>query len=387
MSEQKDKKSEIEAASDVAKAASGAASSPSAPMESTAVSAADPMEPSASVDSAESSPATASASADITTLANDAARPTLSASSTQERIAPVRALGAQAALGESSRDETARMSRGEATGTPRGETADALCGKNTKRGERTEAGAAGRRRVAIAGALCAACIAVIALFAAFGSFSPVENADQPSDQPSEQLAGDTAVSGGESAEDQDEGAEDAVEPAGGEEAEGSTAGESPAGDPSASGGAAGGAAGGSGTDGGSAGGSGNSNPGNSGSQAPSVPSAPDPAPATITVSISIDSSRAHAYDSAWPSSMGSRTVTLSQGASVYDALCAMGVSIGGSSSYVSSINGLAEFSCGQGSGWMYSVNGVFPSKACGKYKLSGGESVRWVYTCNLGNDL
>ena len=61
--------------------------------------------------------------------------------------------------------------------------------------------------------------------------------------------------------------------------------------------------------------------------------------------------------------------------------------MGGTSTYVSSINGLAEFDCGSGSGWMYSVDGVYPNKACGKYTLSGGERIVWVYTCDLGNDL
>ena len=78
--------------------------------------------------------------------------------------------------------------------------------------------------------------------------------------------------------------------------------------------------------------------------------------------------------------MGSATLTLSEGSTVYDALRAMGVSVGGSSYYVSSINGLAEKACGATSGWTYSVNGVFPNKACGRYVLTGGESVRWVYS-------
>ncbi len=107
---------------------------------------------------------------------------------------------------------------------------------------------------------------------------------------------------------------------------------------------------------------------------------PTPQPATIQVYITIDSSRANHYDSSWPTSMGGGTVTLSQGASVYDALCALGVSVGGNSYYVSSINGLAEKACGGGSGWTYSVDGVYPNRACGRYTLSGGETIRWVYS-------
>ena len=85
--------------------------------------------------------------------------------------------------------------------------------------------------------------------------------------------------------------------------------------------------------------------------------------------------------------MGSVTLTLEEGSTVYDALCAMGVSVSGSSYYVSAINGLAEFDCGSGSGWMYSVNGVYPNMSCGKYVLSDGDEIVWVYTCDLGNDL
>jgi hypothetical protein len=83
--------------------------------------------------------------------------------------------------------------------------------------------------------------------------------------------------------------------------------------------------------------------------------------------------------------MGSKQVTVNAGASVYDALKATGASISGSSTYVSSINGLAEKACGSGSGWMYKVDGVYPNYACGKYKLSGGESIVWAYTVTKGD--
>ncbi|MDD6730540.1 MAG: DUF4430 domain-containing protein [Eggerthellaceae bacterium] len=110
-----------------------------------------------------------------------------------------------------------------------------------------------------------------------------------------------------------------------------------------------------------------------------------PAPATITVTVTIDASNAHKVNASYPSSMGSKQVTVPAGASVYDALKAMGASIGGSSTYVSSINGLAEKACGSGSGWMYKVNGVYPNYACGKYKLQGGESIVWAYTVTKGD--
>lgn len=106
-------------------------------------------------------------------------------------------------------------------------------------------------------------------------------------------------------------------------------------------------------------------------------------PKHVTVSVYIDSSRAKGY----PTSLGGGTVTLRAGSSVYDALCATGVSVGGSSKYVSSIGGLAEFACGKGSGWLYFVNGSSPGYGCGSYILKGGENITWIYTCDMGNDL
>lgn len=113
-------------------------------------------------------------------------------------------------------------------------------------------------------------------------------------------------------------------------------------------------------------------------QEPEPEPAPAPAPSTISVYISIDSSRAQSYGLGG-FSYGS-TVVLPQGATVYDALCATGASISDSSYYVSAINGLAEKQCGNGSGWTYAVNGSFPGKACGRYTLSGGESISWIYS-------
>ncbi len=98
----------------------------------------------------------------------------------------------------------------------------------------------------------------------------------------------------------------------------------------------------------------------------------------IKVSVSVDSSRIADYGID-PFQID-QAVELDPGASVYDALCALGVPISGNSYYVSSINGLAERQGGQGSGWTYSVNGDFPSKSCGKYLLAGGEKIAWVYS-------
>ena len=46
-----------------------------------------------------------------------------------------------------------------------------------------------------------------------------------------------------------------------------------------------------------------------------------------------------------------------------------------------------EFSCGEQSGWMYEVNGVYPGKSCSKYDVEDGDIIKWNYTCKLGKDL
>lgn len=57
------------------------------------------------------------------------------------------------------------------------------------------------------------------------------------------------------------------------------------------------------------------------------------------------------------------------------------------SAYIEGIGNLYEYDLGELSGWMYSVNGVFPGYGCSEFKLSDGDKVQWVYTCDLGKDV
>lgn len=125
---------------------------------------------------------------------------------------------------------------------------------------------------------------------------------------------------------------------------------------------------GSATGGGSASNSGSASAGNQGgSQQPGY----------VTVTVSVTSSAVGN-----PVSSGG-TFTFNEGATVYDALCALGLSVNahGSSygTYVAAIGGLAEKQYGGTSGWMYSVNGTTPMTACSNYVLSNGDSVVWYY--------
>lgn len=55
--------------------------------------------------------------------------------------------------------------------------------------------------------------------------------------------------------------------------------------------------------------------------------------------------------------------------------------------YIEGINNLYEFDCGELSGWLYKVNGVFPNYGCSKYLVKAGDRIEWVYTCDLGADV
>lgn len=79
------------------------------------------------------------------------------------------------------------------------------------------------------------------------------------------------------------------------------------------------------------------------------------------------------------------TFELPEDATVYDALVATNLPFGGDGKYVKSINGLKELDYGKQSGWKYSVNGEVPMVACGKYKLSDGDDVRWYYVTSYSD--
>jgi len=114
----------------------------------------------------------------------------------------------------------------------------------------------------------------------------------------------------------------------------------------------------------------------------------------ISVSLSIDATNAHSYNSEWPASLGSFTLKVDEGSSVWDALNSTGLKIKGSSTYVSAIETsagsnryLGEKSCGNLSGWIYAVNGTTPSASVGNYILKSGDKIEFMYTCDLGRDL
>lgn len=49
--------------------------------------------------------------------------------------------------------------------------------------------------------------------------------------------------------------------------------------------------------------------------------------------------------------------------------------------YIAGINNIDEKDCGDESGWLYSVNGKFPSITCGKQNVKPNDEILFTYTC------
>ena len=104
----------------------------------------------------------------------------------------------------------------------------------------------------------------------------------------------------------------------------------------------------------------------------------------IKVTVFVDAS--NAADAGYAATLYRDTITLKKGSTAYDALQATGLAIGGNSTYVTSIGGLAEKQLGKTSGWMYEVNGTTPMTSCGNCKLSDGDTLRWYYVTSYGDN-
>lgn len=55
--------------------------------------------------------------------------------------------------------------------------------------------------------------------------------------------------------------------------------------------------------------------------------------------------------------------------------------------YIEGIGNIYEFDCGPQSGWMFSVNGIYPGLGCSAYTLADADAILFSYTCDLGADL
>lgn len=55
--------------------------------------------------------------------------------------------------------------------------------------------------------------------------------------------------------------------------------------------------------------------------------------------------------------------------------------------YIEGIHQIYEKDCGTQSGWMYSVNGIFPDVGTSSYTISPDDVIVFSFTCNMGEDI
>lgn len=93
--------------------------------------------------------------------------------------------------------------------------------------------------------------------------------------------------------------------------------------------------------------------------------------------------------------LGTTSIKVKKGSTVYDVLKAATKKYGiqmehegaGNTLYLKGINHIYEFSAGNESGWHYSVNGKFPNYGLANYKIKNKDTIRFLYTLNLGCDI
>lgn len=136
------------------------------------------------------------------------------------------------------------------------------------------------------------------------------------------------------------------------------------------------------------------------------PPATEPAAPSCTVSISCTTvldnwdKLSEAKRSIVPSNgiiLGTVTVELQEGDTVFSVLQRVvsdyniqmeySVSPLYQTTYIEGLGNLYEKDCGARSGWMFAVNGVFPNYGASDCTVQDGDSIRWLYTCDLGSDL
>jgi hypothetical protein len=124
---------------------------------------------------------------------------------------------------------------------------------------------------------------------------------------------------------------------------------------------------------------------------PALPADAQDAPETIKVSVRVDSAILPEGGELMPVTF----VDLKPGESAWEALRLAAQTTGtpvaksgsGASVYVKTIKSLSQFDHGAKSGWVFSVNGVFPSESCGAYKPADNDEIIFYYSLDLGRDV
>lgn len=140
-----------------------------------------------------------------------------------------------------------------------------------------------------------------------------------------------------------------------------------------------------------------------GGKAPSIPVQTADASQLVRVSLTIDATRA--YNSAvLPQNIKdvlqndgmlikNATLTVAKGTAVsgiFELLRVYDIAVvseqGPVGTFVTSIQGLENGTCGASSGWLFRINGEFPSEGVDSVELHDGDVVEWVFSCDGGAD-
>lgn len=121
---------------------------------------------------------------------------------------------------------------------------------------------------------------------------------------------------------------------------------------------------------------------------------------TVQMSVTCDTIKNHAAEKDYIPANGiileTTEISLPEDSTVYDCLVyaakkydlqTENKAATASAAYISGIQYIYEFDFGALSGWVYRVNGEQADVGCGEYKLADGDTIEWLYTCSLGNDL
>lgn len=55
--------------------------------------------------------------------------------------------------------------------------------------------------------------------------------------------------------------------------------------------------------------------------------------------------------------------------------------------YIQGLHNIFEYDCGPLSGWMFRVNGEFPTEGISDHQLQNGDYAEIIYSCDLGRDI
>lgn len=116
------------------------------------------------------------------------------------------------------------------------------------------------------------------------------------------------------------------------------------------------------------------------------PTSPAPKKDTVTISIVISSKEVPLSPTNIEINSGDKVLDV-----FYKATNEAGIqqSVRGAAgtAYIEGIANVYEFDRGQGSGWMYRINGIFPDRGVGVVPVENGDRIELLYTTDLGKDL